>query len=280
MENKYTSGYSSSSKHKSVRRDYHNKDLKNPYFDKDKKNKFKTSLYIKIIFAVVFIYVMIYSDLFKIENYNVYGLEMISRYELNKVIDSKMDSMRFYLVPFNNNLFFSKKALTKEIQKKYALEKISIDRNWKDITINIQEKISHLLILNDDIYFFADRQGKIIRQVDTEVALAYLKQYPLLVLSFNDAPIGSVVVDEEIVDFIIELNKALLDSSINIVKYTIKSQDEINAYTDTGWIGFFDVNSDIEKTVNNLTMVLGQKIEDQTTIEYIDMRFGNKVFFK
>jgi hypothetical protein len=54
----------------------------------------------------------------------------------------------------------------------------------------------------------------------------------------------------------------------------------VAAVTSEGWSMTFDINSDIVESINNLKLVLSQKIKDRKKLHYIDLRFGNKIFYQ
>jgi cell division septal protein FtsQ len=51
-------------------------------------------------------------------------------------------------------------------------------------------------------------------------------------------------------------------------------------YTAEGWYILYDEKTDIARALENLDLVLSQQIEDRTKLEYIDIRFAGKVFYK
>ena len=57
-------------------------------------------------------------------------------------------------------------------------------------------------------------------------------------------------------------------------------QDQTELYTDEGWYVLFDERTNKERALENLVLVLDQHIIDRSTLEYIDIRFEGKVFYK
>jgi len=55
---------------------------------------------------------------------------------------------------------------------------------------------------------------------------------------------------------------------------------EYQAITTEGWKIYFEPKVGLREQVNNLFLVLREKFSDRTKLEYIDLRFGNRVFYK
>jgi cell division septal protein FtsQ len=51
-------------------------------------------------------------------------------------------------------------------------------------------------------------------------------------------------------------------------------------YTAEGWYILYDEKTNIARALENLDLVLSQQIEDRAKLEYIDVRFAGKVFYK
>ena len=50
--------------------------------------------------------------------------------------------------------------------------------------------------------------------------------------------------------------------------------------TQVGYSILFDLTGNIDEQFRNLMVVLQEQVEDPTRLEYIDLRFGDKVYFK
>ena len=57
-------------------------------------------------------------------------------------------------------------------------------------------------------------------------------------------------------------------------------QDQTEIFTNEGWYVLFDERTNKERALENLALVLDQHITDRSTLEYIDIRFEGKVFYK
>ncbi|NCN07394.1 hypothetical protein GW933_01735 [Candidatus Falkowbacteria bacterium] len=266
-----------------IKKDYKRKHFSNPYFTRSVKKEhsggFNTKLYLKILLGVFLLYIIIYSDLFKIQTIDVNGADLINKIELEQIVDEQLNNWRWFILPQQNILFISKSNIIKAIGGKYGLDEIAIKRGWKKITINIKERINYLIIKNNDKLFFVDKQGIIIREIRPEESNIYISEFPLM-LTDKETTIGTEAVSSTIVDFILQLNDKLKSLGIEINNYKSGGLNEITAITKLGWQAHFDVTSNFDTAIENMQMVLNNKVKDRSVLEYIDLRFGDKIYYK
>jgi len=266
-----------------IKKDYKIKKFSNPYFSnvskKETSGGFNTKLYLKIILVIFLVYVIIYSDLFKIKSIKISGAELINQIELEQIIDDQLQTWRWRLLPQKNVLFTSKKKITRAISERYGLDEIEIKRGWQKITINIKERISYLIINSQSKFYFADKQGIIIREVPTAETVNYQGEFPILNLP-DEINIGSMAVTAKMVEFILNLNDRIKTLGIEAESYQSGGPTEITLITKTGWQAHFDINNDLDISIENMQMVLNNKVKDLSSLEYIDLRFGDKIYYK
>ena len=264
-----------------VKRDYQAKKFNNPYFNNNPEKKFNTKLYLKIVIAIFLIYVFIYSDLLKVKKIELIGTDIIPQEELSGVINNYLNHNIYFLFPRRNLLFLNKDGLKRELTLRYSLNKIEISKRWQKININIEEKVSSLLVYNqkDSAYYFVDFEGAITRQLTTEMADKYKIKFPQLTTN-QDLVIGNKIISARAVNFILELDKQLKAANYKIKEYTLGGVDSVAFWSTDGWMANFDVNSDMQSALDNLNLMLKKKVKDVKKLDYIDLSLGDKVFVK
>lgn len=60
----------------------------------------------------------------------------------------------------------------------------------------------------------------------------------------------------------------------------LKILTQVNVKTKTGFVVYFNSELDLERQINNLNAVLSEEISDPKLIQYIDLRFNDRVYFK
>ncbi|MFA5047667.1 MAG: hypothetical protein WC516_01355 [Patescibacteria group bacterium] len=264
-----------------VKRDYQTKKFNNPYFNNNPEKKFNTKLYLKIIIAIFLVYLFVYSDLLKIKNVEVKGTDIIPQEELSGLVNNYLNHNIYFVFPRRNLLFLNKDGLKKELSSHYSLSKIDINKGWQKVSINIEEKVSSLLVYNqkDSAYYFADFEGAITRQLPIDMANKYKIKFPQLTTN-QDLAIGKKIISARAVNFILELDKQLKAANYKIREYTLGGVDNVAFWSTDGWMANFDVNSDMQSALDNLNLLLKKKIKDVKKLDYIDLSLGEKVFVK
>jgi len=261
-----------------IKKDYQIKRFINPYLDK-KPRKFNTKLYLQLILAIFLIYVVFYSDLFKIKNINISGLDIISEGEIKPLIQQKLSGWRFMIMPADNMLFMDKDGITRDINAKFRLKQLSVKRAWRALKINLQEDVSYVIIYNQKFYF-ADGDGIIKREIPEDQKSSYLNRFPILNVSQPEINIGDHIISKEIIGYVLDLDKQLKAVGLYPKGYESGGPDQVNLVAREGWKAYFDTKSDIKTSIDNLQLILKEKVPDKNKLEYIDLRFGNKVFMK
>ena len=169
--------------------------------------------------------------------------------------------------------------LQREIGKKYALEKLEIHKGWHKLTIKLKEKVSYLLVYNQKSYYLVSSDGIATKEVALSDLKDRLGKMPLIINN-KDIVIGLSIMSSKKVNYILELDKELAVSGFKITSYENRDLDDVAAVTNEGWSMTFDINSSIKDSIDNLKLVLNQKIKDRKGLHYIDLRFGNKVFYQ
>ncbi len=261
-----------------VKKDYQKKRFFNPYFDRFSKG-FNTKLYLQIFLVLFVIYAVFYSDCFRVKSIDVRGTDLIAPDEIRQLIWQDLSHWTWHLFPSNNILFINKNNLKSEISKKYALEKLEIHKGWHSLSINLKEKVSYLLVYNSKSYYLISNDGIATKEVAQSDLQNRLGKLPL-VIDNKDINIGSAILPAKKVNYILELNKQLPTAGFKITSYENRTGDDVAAVTSEGWSMTFDFNLSISDSINNLKLVLNQKIKDRKGLHYIDLRFGNKVFYQ
>ncbi|MEI6627448.1 MAG: hypothetical protein WCL61_02530 [bacterium] len=265
-----------------IKRDYHNKQFANPYYER-KKGRFGFNLviYLEAIFVIFLVYLVFYSDLFKIKTIELRGNDMIKKEDFISHVDNNISYWRFFLVPNKNLLAFDANRLRERIKEKYNLNKLDINRHWQELDIAIEEKISYLIINNASSTksYLSDTDGIVTQELTGEEYQKYTDRFPHFLIKQNEINLGDKLLTARNVNFVIDLDKIAKDEGLNPANYQVGGANEINLTTKQGWQAYFDINNDAITAVKNLKLVLQQKIGEQK-FQYIDMRLLNKVFYK
>ncbi len=256
------------------------------YIMKRRSSNIKRSILIffTILFLGFVIYIIFFSSVFKIKNI-----------EINKLIDYQLmsneeikGSLGNLINQSNNNLIFLKSAVwQKGIIDDSRLESLSIRKKWPNsIEINLQEAqpVAILRILGDNQPYYLNKQGGVIKA--SLNAISAELENDLSPIFYDQSKTNTK--NELYVNFLEKLlvfvqSDVLLRNDIHIQRVNLNNIGDIfdaQIVIKEGWQIFINSEVDLEEQLISLLQILDEEIEDRNNLEYIDLRFGAKMFYK
>jgi cell division septal protein FtsQ len=281
------------------KRDYSTKRYKNPFFARKDHSKRKRVFY-WLLFLVILgtiIYILFYSKFFTIKNIEVSGNTNINAAEVINIINKQLQKRRFLFFKQSNIFLVNKSKIEKRILENYVLDKIKIRRKFPDtIKIELFEKLSSIVWLTGEQAYYVDLQGiasshvnnqQINQAQDGQVDVLRHKiiaqNLPLVYdLESRGVAIGERVASQKVIDFIIKLVEnleKLINYEIAYYNFNARSR-EVEAVTTEGWQIKFSIDADLNSQLDNLMLLLQEKIKNPRDLDYIDLRFGERVFYR
>lgn len=263
---------------KHIKRDYYNKTFVNPYKKQKKLGpQFNTKLYIQTLSVIFLVYLIIYSDLFKVQNVTVQGTDLISPQEIEAIVKAEINRQKFLIFPGRNLIFINSGKLKKNLEAKYSFNKLEINKSWQALNVKVEEKVANLIVKTNQSYYFIDSSGTITKELTAEDINQHQGKFPLLQLNqeikVNDKPISA-----RAVNFVLELDKSLKDNKLKPKYYESGEVDQVTAKMEAGWEARFNINTSLSQSMENLLLVLNKKLAGRK-FDYIDLRFGDRVTY-
>lgn len=132
----------------------------------------------------------------------------------------------------------------------------------------------------DDIAgdFNIERIKKFLQNSDADLKLP-------IIYNESDREIKSrdFIEDEEILKTLRDLNSEITQKlNLSIILYKINTDNfkKIEVITEDGWKIFFNPDADMEQQSENLYSLMEKTFKDAELGEYIDLRYGNKIYYK
>lgn len=269
---------------------------------------------------VYVMYYFFYSPNFKLTEIEIRGRENISEFALKNIVEEQFDHSRFLIFRQDNIFMFSKGLARKNIKNSYVLDELIIDKQYPHkISISIKEKVSTVVWVtkkeNVDRYYYLDLNGVVLGEMPIlEVEKIYTDKkivadekekaievendsggvasqeqgsiiLPLIYdLSNSEVKIKEQVLDGKAITFIIELSQKFAAAFPNIkVKHFATPElmtTRVHIITEKGWAVYFESAKNLDAQLQNLKLVLEGKIKDPSKIQYIDLRFDDRVYYK
>jgi hypothetical protein len=273
---------------RSQRRQYQSREYKNPHIREANRFDLKhIGIGVAALIAFVSLLVLLLGHpVFGIHVVHIEGVEYIDRVKLERAITEYTQTNRFLLFHRSNRFLFSAEDLSDRLLGTFALLSIDIGLREGDLYLTLQERTSNLFWKTQDRLYVVDLEGIIVREVNEEDEIlqqANLADLPIFI-DKNDASVevGSLVLKPVEVEnsfrFLGQLEDAgIMDTYIDVDRIAGKW---VRVATDVGFSILIDLTGDTQKQFDNLVVVLSEQVEDASALEYIDLRFGDKVYFK
>lgn len=224
---------------------------------------------------------------FNIQSVNVQGAEAVSVAEIENIASANLSGSYFYFIPKTNILFYPKQEIAAAVSEAFPrIKNISLGRNQMTaLSISVGERVAHALwcLPDNSKCYFIDDSNYIFATAPTYSNTPFIKYYGGVATSTDKSwPIGSLFVSPAPVSDIETFMTALKGIGINAVSVQVDSNGDLELTEAKGQTVLVSA-SNFDQTLQNIELVLKQRAVAKATttdFEYIDARFGNKVFFK
>lgn len=278
---------------------------------KELKKKKRKKIYKKIVIFAVFFLVFLTGLVFlshwkeiKIQDIQVEGNKIVESKDVKNVVDSYIQGKYLGLFPKNNSFIYPEKKIKKDLEEKYRRLKnvnIEVDANdLKTLWISVSEYDGEYMwcgeqIISDSIdqqCYFLDSNGYIFDKAPYFSGDVYFKFYGNS--DFDPLnPIGSYFLPDYF-SKLVSFKDAVEKMNLKPVVFNLedKEANEGGLYLfNSSQVPnapkiLFKLDSDYEKIEENLqsaitTEPLQTSLKNSlSNLNYIDLRFGNKIYYK
>ena len=294
---------------KRVRRDYSRKAFSNPLFKPSREQgpgrwrKRLTSLAV-VLALCGWIWFVGFSPVFRVETIEIRGNESIPTWEVRDAVTDALKKRRWLVLPQTSLLIASESGIEQALNDRFVLASLDVSKEPpRTLIIELQERVSAILLhMPDGRQGMVDLQGVVTRLYRPEEALDVARRLgpsldeqggkpkPQVPVLFDERAETLELRDEvlrpNVVQAAIDL-PGLFEKRFGRAPYLEelridgKDSQTLRLVTSEGWAIYLDVSQDLEGQLANAEIVLKTKVGDQRrSLEYIDARFGEKVFFK
>ncbi|MCX6703079.1 MAG: hypothetical protein NTV02_00080 [Candidatus Zambryskibacteria bacterium] len=231
-------------------------------------------------------------DRLQIKEIQIFGATVLPASSLEVEIQKELQGKYMWLFPKTNVFLYPQKKITQVVREKFPRTK-TIETsvlNNKILKVVVTEREPFALWCNAvpteteiSQCYFLDEDGFVFDHAPQFSGNAYFKYYGLLPF---EAPIGSYYLSSttkfyELSDFV-EDTKGM---NITPLYINAKSQDNFELFVFGGGKIMFDTQADLMKVAERLSALLKTqnlvpRSGGELLVDYIDLRFGNKMFFK
>ena len=238
---------------------------------------------IKVIWIIVI--VLLAQSIFQwsylaVDNITLSGNKDISLEEVRGLLDKDLWQRRYLFFKNNNFFLLDTDPLADKLKQNFNLETVELTKKWPDtLEIKIIEKISHLIWQRDQEFYLLDAQGYKIRPIPSADG-----KYLLLEDRRSTVAADGPVVDQSTVELINDVCLAwedILAGQIGLIKIVIGDQANLwELHSSLGYYVKFDPQEPWSGPLSNLARILSAEDVLARDIDYIDLRFGDRVYYK
>ena len=219
-----------------------------------------------------------------IQSVYVEGLEHIERSTFEGEVSAYLHERALLFFDRSNQYLFSREDLQLALESQFTFTSLSITQAGKELRITVKERTSNLVWMTDREYI-VDLDGIITRVLNRELPedAALALRLPVFYDTNEVAvEIGLPVLTPDEILNVFRFHEILGSQGILYTQTHVNrlAGGWMSIVTQTGYEIYFDVTGDIEAQGDTLKTVLATQVEDRESLEYIDLRFGDHVYFK
>lgn len=292
------------------KRDWHRSEFNNPYFSKPHPINLKPYLYPLLAVAIILTlsYVFLFLDYWKISSASIRTDNEIYREKVENIIDNSLNSTVFNILSGDNYFLFNSGGVEEKIANELLVKDLEVQKKLPNkLIVNFQEIDPAYIWIQDNKYYNIDEGGMVLDEIisvqqiepvdeieEQEFDIDEIKKFLQHSTANLDLPIiynesgaelntRDYISDKDIFQSINDLNSKLkrhINTEVVLYKVDIQNFKKIEVITEPGWKIYFDAENDLSEQLENLYSIMQNTFKETQPTEYIDLRYGNKVYYK
>jgi cell division septal protein FtsQ len=305
------SEYKKRQKRRSKKRDWHRSEFNNPYFTKPQTINLKLYVYFLLVSTlIVFLsYIFLVYDYWNIDSITIRTQNKSYQEKIQNIIDHHLNSRVFNILNGANYFLFSVNEVKDDIENQLLVKDLEVDKKLPNkLVVNLQEIKAAYIWIQAGKFYNIDDEGMILDEIisiqretakgnpeeSEDFNLEGIKRFLMHSTANLDLPIiyndgnfelksRNYISNKNIFELINNLNNKVGQYINNdIILYRIDSSNfkKIEIFTEPGWKIYFDAEKELTNQLENLYTLMQTTFQDAEPAEYIDLRYGNKVYYK
>lgn len=236
-----------------------------------------------LLCVLVFIGIVIgffYFPKFRIREISVEGTIALDQEQFKREAQKFLEGKYFKIFPYDNIFILPEGKMAVEFSEKFPLlKKIAVKGDFpQKLSVIVEERKAKALWCQKDFCAFLDETGFIFQLAPNFSGGIFLKFFDE---RKEPSAIGKMMVDPAEFKKLSSFAELLAKKEFVAAKIILKDADIYEFHLKEGWYILLNSKNESSQAFSNLELVLEQTIkEKRPKLEYIDLRFGKKVFFK
>ncbi|MBF8280572.1 MAG: POTRA 1 protein [Candidatus Magasanikbacteria bacterium] len=240
------------------------------------------------------------------------GLERIEESAVRRIVEEYLNGKTWWLLRHRNYFVATRRGISTAVQKKFKFDNVNVTFKFPhEINISFKETERAFLAatIQGDIYY-ASGTGELIEPVQipgdlqnilstaslmpavvpTSTLVSAFKtlhaehtDLPLIIFGkTTPASLGDNIITATMTDDILKLIQQLKTGGLEIsfVIVPVETLPEADFYTNEGWGIYLNLANDPQSAVERLNTLLKTKIKIRKGLLYVDLRFGDRVYYQ
>lgn len=253
------------------------------YAQRARRWRNRVGLVILTLTLLFWSYTLFFTPFFAVQAIEIRGLQKIQPEEIYARVTTFSQIKKWGIIPTNNIFLLSRTQLINYFKNDARIAHIAVQKNYRErsLTITIEERVPIYILALPDRAFAIDKEG---------IALIPLSVPPppdILPIISDTRQRETMLGKQVVIDSEIKLFTELHDTLMRIAPFTNvrigePSPDAVTFTTKEGFALYFSLTDLPSAQLDRLKVLLATKIkpEKKKRLQYIDLRFGEKVYYK
>lgn len=237
----------------------------------------------------------------KIADVAVQGAVLLDGELLTEQVRNELEGVSALILRNNHPWFIPQERIAAKLTSDYPIASVTFEKVDGLLQVKIVEELFIVGIKDQTgVWYVMDHAGVVMRQAEPgeiealqarsqgeappESSPEYAKLFALITIDGqHQLTNGETLLDAEIIAGIASFEEQSRQSGLHILSYHIddpKTQTWLRARLAQGYDVYIDPQKDISEQLSTLQSVLREVVPTRETVEYIDVRFGERVFIK
>jgi cell division septal protein FtsQ len=262
----------------------------------------------------------IYHPFFHINDFEVLGLQRIDEVEFKQAVCGMVDYNKLFLFPAKNYFLIDVDEVREIIEQRFPAEQVIVKKNFPNIlSVQVQEKISTIIYDNGKEFSYLGMEGNVVEKLrkvgedewlvktetvtstneqgeeiteEKEIEKKHIIKSTKIIKEMGDYPIifdkrakkadlNEQVLFPETISGVVEWFNFINKKTDVPLSYFILENEvgDLQINTKEGWYLFVKINQSLDFQFEKLDYLLKNKV-DRNTLNYIDLRYQNRVYWQ
>ncbi len=230
--------------------------------------------------VAAFIGFFLFTPLFRLNTYRVDGAEFIEADAIERAARASLSGRKLLVIPKDHLFFFSEEELSQTLFEQFRLDRLEVERRGRELHLRVAEKISRVVWQVGKRLYVVDEYGTVLNELETlaeDHALTVIRSLR------EELPVpGDRVLDAQTMFYLLDLLSLLREGPLTPVSFEVDSTEThfLRVNMEDGYAVFFDPTVPMNEQLDRLVDVLKSESADPSSYEYVDVRFGERVYIK